>query len=113
MITSIATVAVMVKDAKKSAKWYKENLGFEITSDDEHWTTVGTKGGKTMLHLCPDEPLEPGNQGIAITCDNLEKTHTELLKKGVKFTLKPTEQWGVMQAKFVDPDGNEFSLVER
>jgi catechol 2,3-dioxygenase-like lactoylglutathione lyase family enzyme len=113
MITKIATIAVMVSDAKKSAKWYKEKLGFEISSDDEHWTTAGVKGGKTEFHLCPDEPLEPGNQGIILVCDNLGKTHKELVEKGVKFTLKPTKQpWGSVQAKFVDPDGNEFTLVE-
>jgi catechol 2,3-dioxygenase-like lactoylglutathione lyase family enzyme len=113
MITTIGTVAVMVKDAKKSAKWYQEKLGFKITSDDAHWTTVGLEGSKTEFHLCPDEPLEIGNQGIVIGCDDLGKTYQELSKKGVNFTLKPTEQWGVMQAKFVDPDGNEFTLVGR
>lgn len=113
MITSIATVGVMVKDAKQSAKWYNEKLGFKVITDDEHWTTVGLEGGKTVLHLCPDEPLEPGNQGIVISCDDLGKTHKELSAKGVKFTLEPTEQWGRMQAKFVDPDGNEFTLVAR
>ena len=84
-----------------------------MLSDDEHWTTVGLKNGKTAPHLCPDEPLEPGNQGMVLWCDYLDETYKELSKNGVEFTLKPTEQWGVMQAKFVDPDGNEFSLVER
>lgn len=103
----------MVKDAKKAAKWYKEKLGFEIVTDDEHWTTVGVKDGQFCFHLCPDEPLEAGNQGIVLKCDDLDKTYKDLQGRGVKFTMAPTKQeWGTIESRFTDLDGNEFTLIE-
>lgn len=45
MTSKAFSVAVMVSDGKKSAKWYKEKLGFE-TSVDGHWVTAWPKGAK-------------------------------------------------------------------
>ena len=113
MIKAIGTTAVVVSDTTKAAKWYKENLGFEVKGEPkEHWVTVGVKGDVQRLHLCQSKKLEPGNTGIAFLCDNLEKTHQELSKKGVKFTVLPKkEPWGT-NAMLADPDGNEFWLIE-
>ena len=45
MIKKIGSIAVVVKDEKKAANWYKSKLGFEIKSQMEHWVTVIPKGG--------------------------------------------------------------------
>ncbi len=113
MITKIATVAVVVKDTAKSAKWYSEKLGLQVAGDlKEHWVTVGPKRREHRIHLCQQKQLEPGNTGIALYCDDLDKTYQELEKKGVKFTRKPVkESWG-SYAMLSDPDGNEFWLYE-
>src|SRR5271165_146843 len=96
MIKKITSMAVVVKDEKKAANWYKTKLGFEVKSEMEHWVTVAPKGGRGLqLHLCKTKPLEKGNTGIAFSTDNLEKTYKELSKKGVKFTVKPKDEgWG-------------------
>lgn len=45
-------MAVVVKDEKKAKKWYKEKLGFEVRSEDDHWVTVAPKGARgPVLHL--------------------------------------------------------------
>jgi len=113
MIRSIGTTAVVVSDAAKAMEWYKDNLGFEVQGDPkEHWVTAAVKGSEPRLHLCQHKPLEKGNTGIAFLCDNIEKTHEELTKKGVRFTKRPTkEAWGTY-AMLADPDGNEFWLIE-
>jgi hypothetical protein len=54
----------------------------------------------------------PGNQRNRLQLQRSWGDVHGALEKGVKFTLRPTEQWGVMQAKLGDPDGNEFSPVE-
>ena len=36
VIEQISTVAVMVSNAKKAMEWYRDKLGFEIQSDEEH-----------------------------------------------------------------------------
>jgi len=110
MIKSILDVAVVVSNAKKSADWYKENLGLEVRDSEGHWLTVAPKGSNVLLHLCETKPLEKGNTGIAFTVDDLDKAYREMSGKGVKFTTKPKKtEWGTY-AMFEDPDGNEFWL---
>ena len=51
--------------------------------------------------------------GISFVCDDVEKTHTELAKRGVEFTQVPKkESWGT-SAIFKDIDGNTFVLSSR
>ena len=106
-------MAVVVKDEKKAKIWYKEKLGFEVRSEDDHWVTVAPKATKGfVLHLCKSRPLEKGNTGILFTVDNLNKTYAELVSKGVKFASKPKDEgWGAY-AMMKDLDGNAFWLME-
>jgi catechol 2,3-dioxygenase-like lactoylglutathione lyase family enzyme len=112
MFTEIASVPVLVKDAKKSAESYREKLGFEA-SIQGHWVEAKPKGSSTVLHLgekCNewrgDSP--GGNTGIFIRSDDKAKTYQELKAKGVEFSVELTEaSWGTY-AIFKDPDGNEF-----
>lgn len=106
MISKSFSVAVMVTNAKKSANWYKEKLGFNV-STEEHWVTAWPKGVTWKLHLCEGK-LEPGNTGIGFYSEDLKKTVSELKKKGVKFSTDYTKtEWGEM-SMFDDPDGNVF-----
>jgi catechol 2,3-dioxygenase-like lactoylglutathione lyase family enzyme len=94
----------MVSDAKKSAKWYGEKLGFE-TSEEGHWVTAGPKGADWKLHLCEGK-LEPGNTGISFYAKDVKGTAADLKKKGVKFAKDYTKtEWGET-AMLEDPDGN-------
>ncbi len=112
MFTAVASVPVLVKDAKKSAEWYRDTLGFEVNIKG-HWVEVKPKGSTPVIHLCEkcedwrgDTP--GGNTGIFIKSDDKEKTYRELKAKGVEFAKEwTTEPWG-SYAIFKDPDGNEF-----
>ncbi len=110
---NLSSVALVVSDAKKSARWYKEKLGFEIKSREGHWITVAQKGIPVEIHLCEKfHPLEPGNTGFSFTSKDVVKEQKALESKGVKFTTPTTkEDWGTY-AMFADPDGNEFWLVQ-
>lgn len=104
MLSNEMSVAVGVADANKSASWYAEKLGFE-TSVKGHWVTVNPKGSTTKIHLCQGE-VEPGNTGIAIYTDDIQKTVADLTAKGVQFAMGYTKtEWGEM-AQLKDPDGN-------
>ena len=104
MISKEFSIAVMVSDPKKSAKWYAEKLGFQ-TSAEGHWVTAWQKGANWKLHLCKGE-LEPGNTGIGLYSGDLKKTVADLKKKGVKFEQDYTKtEWGEI-SMFKDPDGN-------
>lgn len=112
------SVAVVVKDRKKSAKWYRDVLGFEILDNDkEHWTVVGRPKGGMQIHLCEYRegrgPIgSETDTGIQLTVDgDLEKVAQKLEKRGVTFEEPPTERpWGWI-SKIRDPDGNILWLV--
>ena len=135
MITGTGSVAVLVEDARKSARWYSEKLGFEIVGIEGHTVFVRPKGSKTLLHLCGRcdawEGDKPGGRtGIWLQCgrtvirkdertgltipasrpEDVARTYRELKKKGVKFSEEiTTTSWG-KYAVLKDPDGNLFEI---
>jgi uncharacterized glyoxalase superfamily protein PhnB len=116
VIEEISTVAVMVSNAKKAMEWYRDKLGFEIRSDEEHWVVVAPKGSSNGLHLCPDSPLEPGNTGILLLTRDIEATCKGLKDKGVEFTRDLAKsEWdeSLRYAMFKDLDGNVFWLMPK
>jgi len=116
VIEEISTVAVMVSNPKKAMEWYRDKLGFEIQSDEEHWAVVAPKGSSNGLHLCPDGPLEPGNTGIVLLAPDIEATCKELKNNGVEFTRDLAKsEWdeNLKYAMFKDLDGNVFWLMPK
>ncbi len=136
MLTGIGSVAVLVRDANKSAKWYRDILGFEIVGDVGHTVFVRPKGAvEPLIHLCgPNSSWEgdrPGGRtGIWLHCgpirvqhdsqsrqvlpasdpEEVERTYRELKAKGVEFSEElTTVQWG-KYAMLRDPDGNLFEI---
>jgi catechol 2,3-dioxygenase-like lactoylglutathione lyase family enzyme len=111
---ALADVAVVVSDAKASAKWWKKNLGFEnyTVGGTGHALLVAPPGERYVLHLCEGfAPLEPGDTGIAFVTDEIDATAARMVKGGVQFPEPPRkEEWGKF-AKFADPDGNIFWLL--
>lgn len=106
MFSKSFSVAVVVSEGKKAAKWYKEKLGFETAAED-HWVTAWPKGAQWKLHLCEGK-LEPGNTGVGFYTDDVKGVVADLKKKGVKFSRDYTKtEWGEI-AMFDDPDGNVF-----
>jgi len=107
------SVAVVVSNGKRSARWYSEKLGFE-SSVQGHWVTVWPKGAAWKIHLCqrPKSKLEPGNTGISFYAKDVEGTVKELKKRGVKFETDFTKsEWGSL-AMLKDPDGNDIWINE-
>lgn len=112
---AFADVAVVVSDSKASAKWWEKNLGFSTYTigGTGHATLVAPPGDRFILHLCEGfAPQEPGDTGIAFVTDEMDALVARMTKGAVKFPEPPKkEKWGSM-AKFADPDGNVFWLLE-
>lgn len=116
MIERIRSVAVMVSDEKKAKEWYVDRLGFEVQSEVEHWIVVAPRGSSLGIHLCPDEPLEPGNTGILLFAGDIDSTYSELRKKDVEFTHELGKaEWdeNTTYAMFKDFEGNVFWLMPK
>jgi catechol 2,3-dioxygenase-like lactoylglutathione lyase family enzyme len=125
----------LVTDAKKSAEWYRERLGFEVVQAEGHGVFVRPPGSQVLIHLCgsceawgPDRP--GGRTGVWLGCgpvkmnrgkksgllipasdpSEVERTYEELLGRGVEFSeALTTASWG-KYAVLKDPDGNEFEI---
>jgi len=121
MTIRAVSAAVAVSDRKKATRWYVEKLGFRVFDDDpDHWTTVGDRSGKFLLHLCEmgghpgkkPPKSEVGNTGILlVTNEPFSRTCARLKRRHVRFSMAPRKlPWGWL-AKFLDPDGNEFWLM--
>ncbi|MCI4346351.1 MAG: VOC family protein [Thermoplasmata archaeon] len=112
---ALADVAVVVSNAKRSALWWKKNLGFPsyTIGGAGHALLVAPPGERFVLHLCEGfASLEPGNTGIAFVTDDLDALVARMRRGAVEFPVPPRkEAWGAM-AKFADPDGNIFWLLE-
>jgi catechol 2,3-dioxygenase-like lactoylglutathione lyase family enzyme len=112
---ALADVAVVVSDAKSSADWWTKNLGFSTftVGGTGHAILVAPPGERFVLHLCAGfAPLEPGDTGIAFLTDEMDALVARMNRGGVQFP-EPLrkESWG-RRAKFADPDGNVFWLLE-
>ena len=134
MITGLGFVSVLVNDPDKSAKWYRDKLGFEIVENKGHAVYLRPKGSSfPLVHLCGKcddwgEEKPGGRAGIWFSSGkvrikkfkklslpfgdpaDVEKTYRELKRKGVEFAQELTKTpWGKI-AIFRDLDGNEFEI---
>src|SRR5438093_2290172 len=91
----LTTIALVVSDAKKSAKWYAEKLGFEIRDHQGHWITVAPKNENVAFHLCEGYyPLEPGNSGISFVSKDVRRRSRHFGKRGSTSPRRPRAKIG-------------------
>ena len=111
---AMSDVAVSVTDAKASARWWSEKVGFAIHTvgpPNGHALMVAPPGDRFILHLCEGiEPVAPGNTGIGFVTDDLEGLVQRMKVAGVRFTQPVTKDQVGGATKFADPDGNVFWL---
>jgi catechol 2,3-dioxygenase-like lactoylglutathione lyase family enzyme len=115
---TIGVVSISVKNQDVAKRFYVETLGMEERLDlpmDEHsrGLEVAPPGSQTslLLYLDPDNAGQRAN--IVLRTSDIHALHAELAAKGVTFTEEPNQQdWGGIQAQFVDPDGTRFVLTQ-
>lgn len=132
MITNISITSVFVKDVDESKKFYTEVLGFaakeDITLGDGYrWCTVNHPSQPELsVHLTvPGPPHSPdmvaqinraldegGMHGLGLNVDDCQKTHADLVDKGVEFIQPPEERPYGVEAIARDNSGNWMVLVE-
>jgi len=123
MIQRIRLAGVWVTDQQKAYEFWVDGLGFTVQADATlgngyRWLEVVPPGAETALTLAKPYPNQNVPIGVAsnivFTTDNMTVTYETMVARGVHFLEKPTMQlWGNQQARFTDPDGNSFLLVDR
>jgi lactoylglutathione lyase len=122
MNISVKQLIVPVDDQERAKRFWVEQMGFELTSDetlgDERWIEVSPPGQVLTLVLSRREPHEIRHEApehlphsaIFFTCDDLEKTYQELSERGVKFAVRPEKQPFGWWSMFEDQEGTRFAL---
>ena len=121
MIRGLKFVSIPVRDQDASLKFFTENLGFKVATDQpfnekQRWIELLIPGAETGLVLFTPPGQEDrigGFQPLSFWCDDVFATARIMKSKGVEFEADPKkESWGT-SAIFKDPDGNKFVLSSR
>lgn len=122
MMTHIQTPQVSISNYDDALAFYTGTLGWEKREDvpmggEGRWLTVGIPGATTGASLAGpgmhDERTPGGYTGIQVVTDDIEADFGRLSAAGVTFTQPvATEPLGDKATWFVDPDGNQFYLIE-
>ncbi|MFQ5663038.1 MAG: VOC family protein [Terriglobia bacterium] len=112
---------VFVSDMKRSVRFYRDVLGLPLKFDSPHWSEFANQGSTIALHLADSVNPEGASEGhtpagscqLGFHVDNLDEVHRMLESKGVKCLMPPrTEEFGLRQAVYADPDGLAFTIAE-
>jgi predicted enzyme related to lactoylglutathione lyase len=118
MITHVKFVSLPVRDQDRALDFYTKKLGFELATDQpfddkQRWIELRIGNSATRFVLFTPEGHENRIGTFfngSLSCDDVEATYRQLLKRGVEFVSEPKQQpWGTF-AMFKDPDGNQFVL---
>jgi catechol 2,3-dioxygenase-like lactoylglutathione lyase family enzyme len=132
MITNVAIVNVFVQDQQSALEFYTEILGFEVRDDvtlegEFLWCTIGHPSQPELLLSLiefgpplPAELVEPlrsaqragGWRGLGFNVDDCQKTHEELVARGVEFVQAPLARPYGSEAVCRDNSGNWIVLTE-
>ncbi len=109
------TLALSVRDRHASAKWYSDNLGFELLHhiDEAGWSEMQTKTEGVTLGLGEQSEPAPGNTVPVFGVLDIKAARGALEQVGVKFDGETeTIEGMVATATFYDPDGNALMLAQ-
>lgn len=132
MISNLQMITIYVRDMERAVDFYTEKLGFvkvaEYNDGGENYITwvmpqpasrddLATQIGLQEL-ADKNDPRIGSISGMVFTtktAEEIETTYHELKNRGVQFTMELVrhdygEGPGDQEARFVDPDGNEFLL---
>lgn len=117
----ITLSAIHINDQEEALTFYTQTLGFvkkqDLRSGDFRWLSVSTDTGNS-LELVLEPNTHPAAQayqkalyadGIPVTSlevDNIKEMHNQLLEKGVRFKMPPTDVGSAWIAIFDDTCGN-------
>ncbi|MGH9776829.1 MAG: VOC family protein [Candidatus Acidiferrales bacterium] len=103
---------VFVSDMSRAVKFYRDVLGLPLKFESPHWTEFANEGSTIALH--PASAENPaGTCQLGFPAEGLDAMHQRLTSQGVRVVMAPrTEQFGIRQAVYADPDGLHFTLAE-
>ncbi|MBI3594700.1 MAG: VOC family protein [Nitrospirae bacterium] len=117
MFNKINYITLVVKDMQKSISFYKEVLGLTVKMNMPQWAEFEMEG--TSLALTPETAetkIDPMNNDSGISLGfqvkDLDRTYSDLRKKGATFPMPPMDQGYGFSATFEDPNGYKITLTQ-
>ena len=102
-----------VSDFLEAVSFYENVLGLKKKSQWPTYAVFDLCGIMLALEPGGEREVKKGVPDIYLQVDNVDDVCRELKGNGVKFLTDPKDQsWGARTAKFVDLDGNIFTLVQ-
>ncbi len=118
----IQDIVVFVRDLEVSKRFYVDQLGFELITEQclptgVRWIEVAPPDGSANLALVEPKPDRPeykligGYRWVLFMTEDVQATYEEWSERGVRFLFAPEMPgWGGTYTRFEDPDGNAFGL---
>lgn len=119
-------IGFRVSEPISMAKWYAENLGFQVKRQNGDDSTGGAfildKSGKMLLELFADTKIkafQPDSESpltvhLAFASEDIDADIKKLSESGAGFVEKNTnENTGDHIALMTDPWGNSLQIVQR
>jgi uncharacterized glyoxalase superfamily protein PhnB len=108
---------LFVQDILRSAAFYQERLGFELTQKWEPdgklgWCRLARDGSAVMLQQANDEDGPPAGRGRGVcfyfNCDDVQAIFAEITERGLTIQPPVAAFYGLNQVFVTDPDGYEL-----
>ena len=122
MIAYSANRFIPVSDAERALDFYVNTLGFEKRADfgrhdGARLIEVAPPGARRAITLIRGRQVRRGSGdrfvGVVLGTSDIQQTYRQLRARGVTFTAPPAPQpAGMLQAEFLDGDGNGIVLVQ-
>jgi len=119
MNTKAAIPVVRTSSSVAAEAFYCDKLGFtqvfayrpDPNSEDPCY--MGLVRGNALIHVSSFEANGPTGMSVAFTVDDVDNFHGELLSKGVRIHMPPTDQtWGNREMYLRDPDDNKLAFIQ-
>lgn len=124
MFSKVDYVMVNVSDMSRSVAFYRDTLGLPLKFESPGWSEFLTGTTTLALHAAPPPAAgagggahggpTAGSCSIGFSVEDIHATHAELVGRGARFVMPPTDQpeEGIRLAVCIDPDGLAVSFAE-
>jgi lactoylglutathione lyase len=123
MFSTVDYVMVNVFDMRRSVAFYRDTLGLRLKFESPAWSEFETGTTTLALHAgiraagsedATQAGPTAGTCSLGFSVPDLDSTYAELLERGARFVMPPTEQAneGIRLAVCIDPDGLAISFAE-
>jgi len=123
MLAYVADALIPVNDAERALEFYVNLLGFErrgetTTRDGGRQIAIAPRRGRGTLTLASERQTRQRRDGehftgVVLGTANIQATYRQLRAYGITFIEVPNAQpAGMLQARFLDEDGNSLLLIQ-